>query len=80
LIGQEVRRELDLQNGLQRNSGFLGIVDAGHKLVVPDVHISLRNSAYVFTPTLRRMVIMGHQFVNADWNRFKPTKAVKRNQ
>jgi len=26
------------------------------------------------------MVIMGHQFVKADWNRFKPTNAVKRSQ
>jgi hypothetical protein len=26
------------------------------------------------------MVIIGHQFVKADWNRFKPTNAVKRNQ
>jgi hypothetical protein len=26
------------------------------------------------------MVIIGHQFVKADWNRLKPTKAVKRNQ
>ena len=32
------------------------------------------------TPALRRMVIIGHQFVKADWNRFRPTKAVKRNQ
>jgi len=23
---------------------------------------------------------MGHQFVKADWNRFSPTNAVKRNQ
>jgi hypothetical protein len=23
---------------------------------------------------------MGHQFVNADWNRFKPTNAVNKNQ
>jgi 3-isopropylmalate dehydratase small subunit len=27
-----------------------------------------------------RNAIIGHQFVNADWNRFRPTKAVKRNQ
>lgn len=32
------------------------------------------------TPALRRMVIIGHQFVKADWNRFRPTNAVKRNQ
>ncbi len=23
---------------------------------------------------------MGHQFVKADWNRFRPTKAVNKNQ
>jgi hypothetical protein len=36
--------------------------------------------SYTFTPALRRKVIIGHQFVKADWNRFKPTKAVNRNQ
>jgi len=40
----------------------------------------LTNLGYAFTPALRRIVIIGHQFVKADWNRFKPTKAVKRNQ
>ena len=35
---------------------------------------------YAFTPALRRIVIIGHQFVKADWKRFNPTKAVKRNQ
>jgi hypothetical protein len=40
----------------------------------------LTNHAYAFTPAWRRSVIMGHQFVKADWNRFKPTKAVNRNQ
>jgi hypothetical protein len=28
----------------------------------------------------RRMAIMGHQFVNPDWSRLSPTKAVKRYQ
>lgn len=28
-------------------------------------------------PSLRRITIAGHQFVRPDWNRFKPTKAVK---
>jgi len=37
-------------------------------------------TGYVLTPDLRRIVIIGHQFVNADWNRFKPTNAVNRNQ
>jgi len=40
----------------------------------------LASSAYAFTPALRRIVIIGHQFVKADWNRFNPTNAVKRNQ
>jgi len=35
---------------------------------------------YGFTPALRRIVIIGHQFVKADWNKFKPTKAVNRYQ
>jgi hypothetical protein len=35
---------------------------------------------YDFTPPLRRIAIIGHQFVNADWNRLRPTKAVNRNQ
>mgnify|MGYP006871828106 CR=1 FL=1 len=26
------------------------------------------------------MAIMGHVFVNADWNKFNPTNAVNRNQ
>jgi hypothetical protein len=42
--------------------------------------LALVCSAYAFTPTFRRIVIIGHQFVKADWKRFKPTKAVKRNQ
>src|SRR5207245_2906027 len=42
--------------------------------------LALVCSAYDFTPTLRRIVIIGHQFVKADWKRFKPTKAVKRSQ
>jgi hypothetical protein len=36
--------------------------------------------SYAFTPALRRKVIIGHQFVKADWKRFNPTKAVNRNQ
>jgi hypothetical protein len=35
---------------------------------------------HAFTPAFRRIVIIGHQFVKADWKRFQPTKAVKRNQ
>src|SRR5271167_526594 len=35
---------------------------------------------YDFTPALLRNVIIGHQFVKADWNKFNPTNAVKRNQ
>jgi hypothetical protein len=35
---------------------------------------------YAFTPALRRIVIIGHQFVKADWKRFRPTKAVNKNQ
>jgi hypothetical protein len=38
------------------------------------------NSAYTFMPALRRMAIIGHQFVKADWSRFSPTKAVNRYQ
>lgn len=34
--------------------------------------------SYGFTPSLRRKVIIGHQFVKADWSRLSPTKAVKR--
>jgi hypothetical protein len=33
----------------------------------------------VQTPNFRRMNIIGHQLVNADWNKFTPTKAVNRN-
>lgn len=33
-----------------------------------------------FIPAFLRMVIIGHQFVNADWNRFRPTNAVNRYQ
>jgi hypothetical protein len=40
----------------------------------------LVSESYAFTPVFRRMVIIGHQFVKADWSRFKPTKAVNRNQ
>jgi len=29
------------------------------------------------TPKRRRIAIIGHQPVNADWKRFAPTKAVK---
>src|SRR5579863_7526036 len=36
--------------------------------------------SYRPTPSLRRNVIIGHQFVNPDCNRFRPTKAVKRYQ
>ena len=46
-------------------------------------HAPHRESAhviYVFMPTLRRMLIIGHQLEKADWNRFNPTKAVSRNQ
>jgi hypothetical protein len=32
------------------------------------------------TLSFRRMAIIGHQLVKADWSRFSPTKAVKRNQ
>ena len=31
-----------------------------------------------WTPTARRMAIIGHQFVSPDWKRFRPTKAVNR--
>jgi hypothetical protein len=31
------------------------------------------------SPSFSRNVIMGHQLVDADWNRFKPTNAVNRN-
>jgi hypothetical protein len=44
----------------------------------PTRHVSSR--VYLLTPSLRRNVIIGHQFVRADWNRFNPTKAVKRYQ
>lgn len=27
-------------------------------------------------PHFRRTAIIGHQFVNADWNKFKPTNSV----
>jgi hypothetical protein len=37
-------------------------------------------SPYGFTPALRRIAIIGHHFVKADWNRFKPTKAVNKYQ
>jgi len=34
-------------------------------------------SAYaLLTPSFFRIVIIGHQFVKADWNRLRPTKAV----
>jgi hypothetical protein len=36
--------------------------------------------SYPFIPNLRRNVIIGHQLVKADWNRFSPTNAVKRYQ
>lgn len=39
-----------------------------------------RCESYAFTPALRRIVIIGHQLVKPDWNKFKPTKAVNRNQ
>src|SRR5690242_6242700 len=32
------------------------------------------------TPSLRRNVIIGHQLLNPDWNKLRPTKAVKRYQ
>ena len=32
------------------------------------------------TPAFSRMVIMGHQLVNPDWNRFSPTKPVNQSQ
>jgi hypothetical protein len=32
---------------------------------------------YGRTPSLRKKVIIGHQLVNADWNKLSPTKAVK---
>jgi hypothetical protein len=35
---------------------------------------------YAFMPALRRIVIIGHQFVKADWNKFRPTKPVNKNQ
>ena len=28
------------------------------------------------SPPLRRITIIGHQFVNADWNKFTPTNSV----
>jgi len=37
-------------------------------------------SIYPLTPALRKNVIMGHQLVKADWNKFKPTKIVNRYQ
>ena len=30
------------------------------------------------TPSFRRIVIIGHHFVKADWRRLSPTKAVNR--
>ena len=33
-----------------------------------------------FIPNFRRIVIIGHQSVNADWNRFSPTNAVNKYQ
>ena len=35
---------------------------------------------YSCTPTLRRIVIIGHQSVKALWKRLRPTKAVKKSQ
>jgi len=32
------------------------------------------------TPSLSRMVIIGHQLVKPDWNRLRPTKAVNQSQ
>jgi len=32
------------------------------------------------TPSLRKKVIIGHQFVKPDWNKLTPTNAVKRYQ
>src|SRR5712691_10839559 len=32
------------------------------------------------TPSMRRKVIIGHQLVKADWNKFRPTNAVSRYQ
>ncbi len=40
----------------------------------------ITDQAYAFTPTFRRIVIIGHQSVKADWKRLSPTNAVKRNQ
>ena len=31
-------------------------------------------------PSLRRMAIIGHQFVRPDWSRFRPTNAVNQYQ
>jgi hypothetical protein len=38
------------------------------------------HSGYAATLSFRKIVIIGHQSVKPDWNKFKPTKAVKRNQ
>ena len=50
---------------------------AGNQDVPPDLY---RTDAYSCVasvkPPLRRIAIMGHQFVNADWNRFSPTNKV----
>ena len=79
-LGQEAWRELDLQNRLQGNPRLPGVIFGGDKYIILNCQFLLASSAYAFTPALRRIVIIGHQFVKADWNRFKPTKAVKRNQ
>lgn len=33
---------------------------------------------YGLTPNFRKKVIIGHQLVNADWTKFKPTNAVNK--
>jgi hypothetical protein len=45
-----------------------------------DMRQAYRSGMGYRTPSLRRKVIIGHQLVKADWNRFSPTKAVNRYQ
>jgi hypothetical protein len=41
---------------------------------------TLRRFGYAFTPDFRKIAIIGHQLVKADWARFSPTNAVNKNQ
>ena len=46
-----------------------GLVDEDHE----ELH-----AIWSLTPAFRRIAIIGHHLVKADWKRFRPTKAVKR--